>query len=64
MAFAKRQHLGALQKTPHALGVFLWFISLPFHSRPRHAAGERADPLLRHPDADMGEGSGPCKTGP
>ena len=33
---------------------FSWFISLPFHSRPRHAAGERADPLQRHPDADMG----------
>jgi hypothetical protein len=23
---------------------FSWFIALPFHLRPRHAAGERADP--------------------
>ena len=54
VAFAQSQHLGALQEAAHALGVLLLvhFSTLSF--APPSSAGERADPLQRHPDADMG----------
>ena len=55
VAFAQRQHLGALQEAAHALRVLL----LVHHStlsfrRPRSSGRRKSGPLSGHPALDMG----------
>ena len=54
MAFAQRQHLGALQEAPHALGVFLLVHLSTLSFAPPSCGGRKSGPSQRHPDADMG----------
>jgi hypothetical protein len=44
VAFAQRQHLGALQEAAHALRVLFLVHHSTLLRRPRSTAGERADP--------------------
>ena len=54
VTFAQSQHLGTLQETAHALGVLLLIHFSTLSFAPPSSAGERVDPLQRHPGADMG----------
>jgi hypothetical protein len=74
MAFAQRQHLGALQEAPHALGVFLLvhLSTLPFRAPVLRRAKERTlseascadmgrDPGLARPDRRYGYSREACR---
>src|SRR5260370_9039245 len=54
MAFAQRQHLGALQEAPHALGVFLLVHLSTLSFAPPSCGGRKSGPSREASCADMG----------
>src|SRR5580692_8003810 len=54
VAFAQRQHLGALQEAPHALGVFLLVHLSTLSFAPPSCGGRKSGPSQEASCADMG----------
>src|SRR5580693_2811546 len=54
VAFAQRQHLGALQEAPHALGVFLLVHLSTLSFAPPSCGGRKSGPSQKASCADMG----------
>src|SRR5260370_7426295 len=54
MAFAQRQHLGALQEAPHALGVFLLVHLSTLSFAPPSCGGRKSGPSQEASCAAMG----------